>query len=346
VDILVFAPSNHPPVAVGTKLSPVGTPLIGEVVTLDASASFDPEAHALGFSWSQTAGPRVFLTGPNTAHPTFAAILPGTYEFQLAVTDGVHLSPSTTLRVAIKPDAPYVLPTLTAAFTTAATIDALTGHVTTTGVAINLVSTQTPGTTSWWWEQIAGPATVLAPEPFNADPSFTPSVPGLYRFRLTGTDPSGPGSPNRGFSESVTLDVVVDAVANAAPVADAGPNQPAILTGQLVTLNGLNSGDDNMTFGAGLTAYWRQVVGPPVQLSNPYAAQPTFVAKSAGVYVFELVVDDGLSSTKPSVTQVVVSLAPTTGGGGSGGGGGSCGLSGLEPMLVILVAAVARRRRR
>ena len=99
-------------------------------------------------------------------------------------------------------------------------------------------------------------------------------------------------------------------------------------------------------FGSGLTPYWRQLFGPPVQISDPYAPQPTFVPTSAGIYVFELVVDDGTSSTKPAVTQVFVAEAPGgPGGSGGSGGGGSCGLSGLEGLVLVGLAAGMRRRR-
>lgn len=344
VSVLVFNPANRPPAAVASKLSPVGTPLVGEVVTLDATASVDPEGAPLHYAWTQTAGPRAFFTDPGSALPQFTPILPGTYEFQLVVNDGAVTSPPTTLRLAIKPDVPYVVPSAAPSFTTLAPINGSTGHVTTTGTAINLVSTRTPGTITWWWEQTAGPATVLSPFPFNADPSFTPTAPGLYRFRLSATDHTG-GLVNRVFQELSSIDIVVDSAANAAPVSNAGVDQTTILTGQTVTLDGTSSSDDNTAFGSGLTPYWRQLVGPPVQLSDPYASQPTFVPTSAGVYVFELVVDDGTSSTKAATTQIVVSPTPGGGGGGGSSGGGGCGLCGLEPLVMLLIAARIRRRR-
>lgn len=343
VSILAFNPSNRPPAAVASKLSPVGTPLAGEVVTLDGTASVDPEGAPLSYAWTQTAGPRIFFTNPGGALPQFTPILPGTYEFQLVVSDGNLVSPPTIVRISVKPDAGYVIPSALPSFSTLAPTNGATGHVTGTGTAINLISTRNPGTITWWWEQIGGPATVLTPFPFNADPSFTPTRPGLYRFRVTATDHTG-GLVNRGFMELAAIDIVVDDVTNAAPVANAGPDQPTILTGQVVTLDGNGSSDDNTSFGSGLVPYWRQLVGPPVQISDPYAPRPTFQPTSAGVYVFELVVNDGTSSTKASVTQVVVSQAPGGGGGGSSGGGGSCGLSGLEALVMLLIAARVRRR--
>jgi hypothetical protein len=345
VNLIAFNPANRPPAAVASKLSPVGTPFVGEVVTLDATASVDPEGAPLHYAWTQTAGPRVFFTNPSGALPEFTPILAGTYEFQLVVNDGSVSSPPTTLRLAIKPDASYVLPSAAPSFNTADTVDATTGHVKSTGSPINLVSIRTPLTITWWWEQTAGPTVVLSPFPFNADPSFTPTRPGLYRFRVTATDHTG-GLVNRGFQEISSIDIVVDVASNAAPVANAGADQTTIQTGQTVTLDGTGSIDDNTAFGSGLTPFWRQLVGPPVQLSDPYAPQPTFVPTSAGVYVFELVVGDGTSFTKAATTQIVVSQAPGGGGGGGGSsGGGGCGLTGLEPLALLLIAARLRRRR-
>jgi uncharacterized protein (TIGR03382 family) len=78
--------SSQPPVARATA-SP-SSPLVNQVVTLDGSASSDPEGQALTFTWSQITGPSVVLSSPRDARPTFTPTTAGRYEFRLVVSDG------------------------------------------------------------------------------------------------------------------------------------------------------------------------------------------------------------------------------------------------------------------
>jgi hypothetical protein len=60
----------------------------GAAVTLDGSASSDPDGSALSFRWSQLGGPAVTLSTPTAATTDFTAPEEGTYAFQLEVSDG------------------------------------------------------------------------------------------------------------------------------------------------------------------------------------------------------------------------------------------------------------------
>ena len=84
---------NHPPVAHSGSYQTVAE---GSEVNLDGSGSFDIDSDAFGYSWVQTAGTPVLLTGANTSTPSFTApIIPGgspsatdALEFSLTVDDG------------------------------------------------------------------------------------------------------------------------------------------------------------------------------------------------------------------------------------------------------------------
>jgi MYXO-CTERM domain-containing protein len=62
--------SNRRPTAKGLAVAETNE---GTAVTMDASESTDPDEDALTYTWVQTGGPTVQLTGANTAKPTFTA---------------------------------------------------------------------------------------------------------------------------------------------------------------------------------------------------------------------------------------------------------------------------------
>jgi hypothetical protein len=101
VSITVVA-VNDPPVA---DAGPNQAVTEGALVTLDGTASSDPDGDTLTFSWSKTAGPSVTLTGGNTGSPKFNAPFippPGvTLSFQLTVTDPGGLSASDSIDVQV-----------------------------------------------------------------------------------------------------------------------------------------------------------------------------------------------------------------------------------------------------
>lgn len=139
----------------------------------------------------------------------------------------------------------------------------------------------------------SGSAAVLS-SATDAKPTFTADVAGTYIATLIVND---------GKVDSAPVDVTITAtVANAAPVANAGPDQN-VKNGTLVTLDGSASSDAN---GDALTYQWTMDARPSgsaAVLSSATAAKPTFTADVAGNYVLSLIVSDGaLKSVADSVT--------------------------------------------
>jgi len=100
VNILVSRPTPTPtPTAPIANAGPNQVVSRGSLVSLDGSRSFDPDGdRIISYSWVQTSGTPVTLTGANTATPTFTAPTGATsLVFSLTVTDstGAVSSPST-----------------------------------------------------------------------------------------------------------------------------------------------------------------------------------------------------------------------------------------------------------
>jgi hypothetical protein len=106
------------------------------------------------------------------------------------------------------------------------------------------------------------------------------------------------------FSNEVTAAL---STSNQPPLANAGPDQN-VNEGMTVTLSGANSTDPE---GGTLTYSWIQVSGTPVTLSNPSAAQTTFMPPNVGsngeTLGFQLTVTDssGLQSMDTCLVNVL-----------------------------------------
>ena len=87
---------NQPPVAAAGSPQ---TAVMGSLVTLDGSASHDPDngPSPLAYQWTQTSGPvAVALTGDTTVKAGFTPAQEGAYGFELTVSDGAASSTAVT----------------------------------------------------------------------------------------------------------------------------------------------------------------------------------------------------------------------------------------------------------
>ena len=155
---------------------------------------------------------------------------------------------------------------------------------------------------SYSWRQVSG-STVPLSDANISSPTFTaPSVSqdSMFAYDLTVTD-------NDGDSATKRVKISVLNVENSPPTADAGEDQH-VLSGNLVTLDGSHTYDDDNTVGD-LTYTWTQTVGTVVELSATDVSSPTFVVPTLTnneVFTFVLKVEDSLGGIDMDLTNVIV----------------------------------------
>ena len=261
---VVAAGANRAPVAnAGTDQNvPTGT-----TVTLDGSASADPDGNLITYAWTvdgRPAGSAATISDASSPQPSLVADKSGTYTVSLVVSDGVLASV-----------ADQVVVTASAA-NSAPVADAGPAQNVLVGATVELDgsgSTDADGDLlSYGWSITSRPAGSAAQLMYasavdNDDPAptFVADVPGVYVISLVVGD---------GKAFSATSSVTVTAASgNVAPAANAGDDVSTVV-GTTVTLDGTLSSDAN---GDPLTYAWALVsrpAGSTAALVAPTSASP------------------------------------------------------------------------
>ncbi|HUW62650.1 MAG TPA: PKD domain-containing protein [Candidatus Bathyarchaeia archaeon] len=272
-------------------------------VTLDGSESYDPDDDPITYAWSFVSVPgggKSALTGADTVNPTFTPDFKGDYVIQLIVNDGQLDSAPDTVVVTVGnrppvanagPDQPLLFlgtdVTLDGSQSTDPDFDSLT----------------------YAWTFVTRPdgsgAELTGADPVH--PTFTPDRKGNYVIQLIVND---------GTVDSDEPDTVLVTIVNRPPVANAGPDQPALQQDDLfldqeVTLDGSGSYDLD---GDPLTYAWSFETRPPgstAELTGADPVHPTFTPDRKGDYVIQLIVNDGtVDSDEPDTVVVTIGNRP------------------------------------
>ena len=283
-DVSITVNANQQPVArAGADQTDVNA---GTTVTLDGSASSDPENDAISYAWTS---PGITFIGADTAMPTFVTPEVASLVATLTVTDADGATDTDTVTVGVN----------------RTPVSRIQGPTTLVsgGIAMYASSSTDPDndTLSYQWARVSGTGGTLT-DADTANATFTPDVANTeqqFAFSLTVTDPGG-------LSDIATTALTV--AANQAPAAGAGMAQ-SIARGSPVTLQGTASDPENGT----LTYLWTQTAGDTVTLTGADTLAPTFTAPAtAQKLTFMLTVTDPGGLTATSTVTVTVLAAPLT----------------------------------
>jgi PKD repeat protein len=270
---------NLPPIA---KPGGAYQTFVNQPLTLDGSASYDPEGSALTYRWDFGDG----TTGTG-ARPTHTYAAKGTYTVTLIVHDEYQDSAAATTTVSVPNRAPI-----------ANAGGPYTGLLGPQAILFDGGASYDPDGDqlhiySYRWDFGDGSIWNIGPTMWHAY-----YEPGTYTVTLTVSD---------GFLVSAPSATTVTVI-NRPPVADAGPDQTVSKNVGTVKLNATNSSDPE---GRSWTASWRQVAGTLVTLVDantpiPYFSVPKSIKPLPMQLVFELKVTDNWGAS--ATDQVVVTV--------------------------------------
>ncbi len=295
--------SNPATVTITTGITaPVANPgasqlvAVGALVQLSGAGSTDANGLALTYSWSLVsipAGSTAVLKNPTEVNPMFTADKAGAYVAQLIVNNGQLSSDPATVTITTQTPA---APTANAGQNLTVSVGSL--------VSLSGSGTVPPGLPlAFQWSLISKPSGSAASLSSAAisDPTFVADRSGTYVAQLIVND---------GLLNSTPSTVTIGTSCSQ-PQANPGTNQN-VAVGQQVTLDGsasTGSCNDPLTYLWVLTTRPR---GSATTISNRKTATPTFVPDLPGLYVAQLIVNNGVTSSTPATVTIRASA-------GSGG---------------------------
>ncbi len=194
----ILSPPNLPPVALAGPDQTITAP--ASSVILNGSASYDPDGTIVSYSWVLISGlGSVIISNSNQVIAGISSLIPGSYTFQLTVTDNSGATSNDSVTVTVNP----------AVITNQSPV-AIAGSDTTiylpdSSFQLNASNSYDPdgNITSYQWQEISGPNTAVASSMNSPEVNLSGLQEGIYQFQLTVTD-------NQGASTTATINISVD----------------------------------------------------------------------------------------------------------------------------------------
>ena len=296
--VSITVSNNEPPVARAgdDQIVPEQT-----TVTLDASASSDPEGHDLylSYSWSQLSGTAVTITNADQAQASFLAPEIDTASevllFELTLTDVSGKSATDIVAITLTDNEPP-------------SVQAGADQTISEGKLVSLSATATDSDgsiASYQWTQLSG-TTVAITDADQAAASFTaPEVEAAGAQLVLQIS----ASDNHGKIATDTLTITVEN--NEAPTAIATSSQAEYNEAATVSLSAASSSDSD---GSIASYQWQQLSGTTVTILDSTTASASFVAPAVTQdteLIFQLQVTDDDGAIATTELTIAVNNAPT-----------------------------------
>lgn len=251
-------PTNRPPVANAGAAQTVNE---GSTVTLDGSASSDPDGNTLTYAWQviSATGPAISLSSATAVAPTFSATDNGVYVLRLTVDDGHGATSSADVRVTVLNVAPTATATNDGPNYWGVAI-AFTGSATDPSTA----DTAAGFTGAWTFGDSASAAGMTAAHAY--------ATPATYTASFTATDKDG------GLSAPATTRVVVNKRPTALSCADTNATFgfPVAFTSSLTdTFANLTISGATISYTVDGTAQ-SGTTSPPLAMPGTHSVRATF----------------------------------------------------------------------
>ena len=264
------------------------TTFVTNTVMLDGSGSTDADGNPLTFLWtfqSRPAGSVATLSDPTAVTPSFIVDVPGNYIVELVVNDGFINSAPDTVTISTQNSIPVA--------------NAGPDQSTSVGSTVQLDGSGSndvdgdPLTFQWSFVSLPPGSTATLTNPTSAIPTFLADQPGAFVLQLVVNDGVANSEP----------DTVIVTTEDSIPIANAGPDQ-TVTAGVTVQFDGSASTDPD---GTPLQFSWALLTRPPnsvATLSDATIVNPTFVADLPGVYVAQLIVNDGVLASAADTVMI------------------------------------------